>query len=323
MHLRKLLFVLAAALLLAPLRSALAESYPERPVRIINAYAAGGPADIMTRFAASYLQKEMGGSFVVESRPGGNSTIGTQYVAHAAPDGYTLLMAANTHVIIPSLYEVKTYDPIKDFVPLGAFAVADYVLVVNPALPVHTLSELIAYAKSKNGQLTYGSPANGSLNDLAIEYLKQKQGLDIVRVPFTGGGPAVNAVMGGEVSMMVSTMPSALPLIKAGRLTAIAVTGSNRYAGLPDTPTADSTEPGMLARAWYSFLAPAGTPQPIVDKLAAAIAKFIASDEFKTRIEGLGAEPADMDLAAFRQFMRSEQTKWAGVAASANIKFSQ
>jgi tripartite-type tricarboxylate transporter receptor subunit TctC len=321
--LRRRITVLIFFILLGALRPALSDGYPDHVIRIINPYAAGGPADVVARLAAGYLESEVGESLIVENRPGGNSIIGTQYVARAKPDGYTLLLAANTHVVIPSLYKVSTYDPIKDFEPLGVFAFADYVFVTNPSIPADSISTLIAYAKSKPDTLTYGSPGNGSLNDLAIEYLKHKAGLQITRIPFTGGGPAVNAVIGEWVSMMVSSMPGALPLVKAGRLKALAIMGDKPSPDLPGVPTADSTVPGMKARAWYSFVAPAGTPRPVVDKLDKAITALAKNEDFKHRLAALGTETTNMMLAEFKDFMKGEQAKWAGVAAAANIKFSQ
>jgi tripartite-type tricarboxylate transporter receptor subunit TctC len=305
---------LAAALLgLMPL-AALAQDYPRKPVRMIIPYPPGGPTDILGRIVAQNLTEKLGQQVVVENKPGASGMIGADLVAKAPPDGYTLLANASIHVINPSLYKNPTYDAIKDFTPVSLIADVPLVLVVAPELPVKSVKDLIALAKSSSGKLNFASSGNAAAPHLAGEAFKIATGVDMQHVPYKGSGPALTDLMGGQVQLMFDSLPSSISHVKSGKLRAIAVTTGKRSSALPNVPTiAESGVPGFDISTWYGVWAPAGTPKEIVGKLSGEIAKIFKMPDVRERLAGLGAEPVGNSPDEFAAYCRSELAKWAKI----------
>jgi len=315
---RSIAFVVAA---LVGALAAAGEDYPSHPVRIIVPFAAGGPADIYGRFVAQQLQQALGQPFVIEDRPGGGSVIGTDAVAKAAPDGYTLLMMSNTHTTNESLLPNKPYDLMRDFVPVAPINYSDLVMVVHPSVPANSLQEFIALAKSKPGKLNYASSGPGTPYHMAGELFKAMAGVDIVHVPYKGSSGARTDIMGGQVQMMFDAIPSMAPNVRAGKVRALGTTGKIRSTVLPEVPTvSEAGVSGYEAVIWLGIMAPAGTPQPIVDKLNAAIWKFVDRAEVKQSWATQGAIPLVMTPAQFGQFLRADIAKWAKVVQISGAK---
>src|SRR4030095_5020494 len=275
--------------LVSPL--ACAQTYPTKPIRLVVPFPPGGATDILARDVAQKLSDAWGQSFVVDNRPGAGGNIGSELVAKAAPDGYTLEMGTvGTHAINASLYAKMPYDHVKDFVPVILVAGVPNVLVVNPSVPVNSVAELIAYAKANPGKLNFASSGNGTSIHLSGELFKVMAGVQITHVPYKGSAPALQDLLGGQVQLMFDNLPPSLPQIKAGKLKALAVTSTTRAAALPDVPTmAESGLPGFEASSWFGVLAPAGTPPAIVAKLNAEIGKWLASPEAKEKLAKQGA----------------------------------
>jgi tripartite-type tricarboxylate transporter receptor subunit TctC len=311
--------LLGLSLLSAP---ATAQSeYPSRPVRIVVPSSPGGGTDILARVLADHLARSMGGQFFVENRPGAGQMIGIESVARAAPDGYTLLMAASTLAINPAMYKKVSYDAVRDFAPITQVASLPNVLVVHPSLPVNSLGELIALAKQKPGQLTYASAGIGTSPHMGVELLKSMAGIDLVHVPFRGTGPAVTEVLSGRVPIGLPNTLSAKPLIDGGQFRALAVTGAKRAEGLPNIPTvAEAGVPNYEALQWYGLLAPAGTSADIVGRLHKEIAQALGRPEIQERLATDGAEAVGSTPSAFAQLIKDELEKWAKVARDANIQ---
>jgi tripartite-type tricarboxylate transporter receptor subunit TctC len=299
-----------------------AQDYPTKPIRLVVPFAAGGATDVLARLVGERLTASLGQQVVVDNRPGAGGNIGSDLVARAEPDGYTILMGAvGTHAINPSLYPKMPYDPVKDFAPVTLVASVPNVLVVNPEVPAKSVQELIDLAKAKPGELNFASSGNGTSIHLSGELFKAMTGTDIVHVPYKGSGPAVTDLLGGQVQMMFDNMPSSLPHVKAGKLRALGVTSAKRSPALPEVPTiAEAGVPGYDATSWFGILAPAGTPEPVVTRLQGAIVQALGEPEMRQRMADLGAEPVGDTPAEFGQFITAELAKWAKVVNDAGVK---
>jgi len=300
---------------------AFAQNYPVRPIRMIVAYPPGGGTDIVGRMMAQKLGENLGQTVVVDNRGGATGNIGTELAARATPDGYTLLMGnVAPNAINVSLFKKLPFDPVKDFAPVSLVAVTPNILVGQPSLPVKTVKDLVALAKAKPGALNFPSAGVGSSSHLAGEMLKTLAGIDMVHVPYKGGGPALIALLSGQVQIMFATLPAAMPHVKSGKLRPVAVTTSRRSQALPELPTiAESGVSGYEATTWYGLLAPAGTPKAIVGRLHAEIVKILATDT-RQFLMAQGFEPAGTAPAEFAGYIKSEIAKWGKVIRDAGIK---
>ncbi len=287
-------------------------AYPSKPVRLIAPFSPGGTLDLVARGIANSLSEQLGQTFVVENRAGAAGAIGSEYVARAAPDGYTLLLGATTtHGVNPALNPNLPYDPVKDFVPVSLLATIPHVLVVNPSVPANNLAEFIAYAKAKPG-LAFGSAGNGSPHHLAGELLKSSASIDATHVPYKGAGPALNDVMAGQLAFMSIEITAAAPQIKSGKIRPIAIASSKRAPGA-DVPTfVEAGLPGFEVTAWYAIFAPAGTPKAIVDLLAAECAKALSKGELRERIISVGGVPVGSTSAELDAHVKAELQNGAG-----------
>ena len=305
---------LAAALLCAG-APAVAQTYPTRPVTLVVPYAPGGASDALGRLVAKWLQDKLGQPFVVENRPGAGSAVGADFVARATPDGYTLLLATSTTLAInPALYKKLPYDPITSFTPVGLVANVPFVLVANPATGVKTLKDLVALAKAKPGTLTYGSAGNGSPQHLFMELLKTSTGIDVIHVPYKGSAPAMNDLVGGQISLMVSDLAPALGQIQAGKIIPLGVTTAQRLAGLPDVPTlAEAGIAGYEATAWQGIVGPAGLPPDIVSTLSTQLRAFVADPATAEAFGRIGLQPVSDSPSDFAAYIRAEIGKWGPV----------
>jgi tripartite-type tricarboxylate transporter receptor subunit TctC len=314
----------AAALVIAAMPAfanvASAQEYPARPVRVIIPFPPGGSNDVVGRLIGTHLGERLGKQVIIDNRSGAGGVIGTEAVAKSPPDGYTLLMISLAHAVNPWLYKL-TYDPIKDFAPIGLLAKGPNVLVVHPSLPVKSVKELIALAKQKPGDLQYASAGIGSFQHLGGELFKLTAGVDLLHVPFKGGGPAMIDVVGGHTKVMFSSMVQTVPQIKSGKLRALATGGLERSPVLPDLPTiAEAGVPGYEAVNWWGLVAPAGTAQPIIDRLNREIEVVQKSPEVQKQFANEGAEAVGMKPADFGGFMASEMNKWEKVVKQGGIK---
>lgn len=301
--------------------TARAASYPERPVRIMVPYAAGGATDVIGRLVAQGLTDRLGKSFFVENRGGANGMIGTQAIASSSKDGYNLLVVASSHPIMGALYPSITYDPIKDFVPVALVASTPYVLVVPPSLPVKTLQEFIEYAKKNADQTSYASAGMGTSQHLGVELLKRVAGFDMLHIPYKGSGVARSDLLTGRVQFMLDNIAVVLQLINKGDLRALAVTSKTRTSLLPDVPTvAESGVQNFEIEGWFGLLAPAGTPPDIVKQLNETVNAMLADSSSKALFAPLGAVPLGGTSEAFDAFMSSEKQKWTNIIKEANIR---
>ncbi|WP_354681878.1 tripartite tricarboxylate transporter substrate binding protein [Cupriavidus necator] len=296
-------------------------TYPDRPIRLVVPYPAGGAADTVARTLAAPLGAKLGQTIVVDNRPGASGVIGAGAVAKAAPDGYTLLLDATAHSVNPSLQARLPYDTAKDFAPISLVVLVPNLLVVPPNSPFKSPKDIVAAAKAKPGKLTYASAGPGTAQHLAAELFRQQSGLDLLHVPYKGGAPALSDLMGGQVDMMFSNMAASYPLVAGKKLKVLATTGTKRSAALPDTPTiAESGLPGYQVYEWNGLFAPAGTPQAIVDRLSALTREVLNSPEVSQRLAAIGAEPAGSRPEDFRKFVESETAKWAKVIKQGGIR---
>jgi len=317
------LFLLGvSAFALAAIAGAQAPAYPTKPIRLVVPFPAGGATDILAREVAKHLTDAWGQSVVVDNRPGAGGNIGSELVAKAAPDGYTLEMGTvGTHAINASLYSKMPYDHVRDFVPVILVAGVPNVLEVNPALPVNSVQELIAYAKANPGKLNFASSGSGTSIHLSGELFKVMAGVQMTHVPYKGSAPALQDLIGGQVQLMFDNLPPSLPQIKAGKLRALAVTSSVRAPALPDVPTiAESGLPGFEASSWFGILAPAGTPPAIIAKVNAEVSKWLASPEGKEKLAGIGANAAGGSPEDFTRHIQAETAKWAKVVKESGAK---
>jgi tripartite-type tricarboxylate transporter receptor subunit TctC len=314
---------LASLVGLAAARSATAQAdYPSRPLRVIVPYAPGGQADVVARILGEGLTGILGQSVVVENRTGGGGIIGTQAGAQAKPDGYTLTVGTiATHAIVPVLQPKVPYDHIRDFAPIALLIRQPLILAVNPAVPVNNLDEFLTYAKEGRGPLAFGSSGIGTSLHLAGEMFKLQTGASTMQhIPYRGSGPMMNDLVGGQIQMTFDAPLTTLPFVQAGRVRAIAVTGPERLAAAPDLPAVAEKLPGFNVESWTAFFAPAGTPQPVLDRLNAAVREIWRRDDVQKRLRDLGAEPVAGSAADLASFVASETEKWRGVVRGANVQ---
>ena len=304
---------LATLLLILAASAALAQTWPNRPVRILVGFPAGQATDVLARLSAQRLTDATGQQFFVENRPGASGNIAFEMAARAAPDGYTLLMASSgTAAINPALYGKLPFDMEKDFAPIIMMADVPLFLVVNPTLPVTNVKELIAYAKSRPGKIDYASGGSGLTNHLTMELFKAATGLHLVHIPYKGGPPAITDLIGGQVSLMFETGVGILSHVRSGKLRALAVSRARRTAGAPDLPTvAESGVPGFDATAWISMMAPAATPPAIIARVNAEINKSLGTQEIRERLLALGTDPVGGSAEEFAATLKVEIAKWA------------
>jgi len=295
--------------------------YPVRPVRIVVPSPPGGGTDIIARVLAQYLAKTMGQQFFVENRPGAGNMIGIESVARAAPDGYTLLFAPSTLALNSVLYKKVSYDPVRDFAPITIAATTANVLIVNPGLPVKSLSDLIALAKRQPGELTYGTPGIGTSPHMSMELFKSMAGIDLRHIPYRGTAPAVTDVITGQIAATFANALTAKPQVDAAKVRALAVSGPKRIAALPDVPpVAEAGVPGYAAVQWYALLAPAGTPAEIIPRLHAEATQALKTAEMQEKLAADGAEPVGSTPDELAALIRNELDKWNKVARAANIE---
>ena len=317
--LRQIVALLAGAVI-ASAPAAMADDYPSRAVKIIVPFGAGGPTDVYTRAIAEELRKSLHQPFIMENRPGAGTTIGTDVVAKSQPDGYTLLMVSGTQTVNETLYAHKPYQLMRDLVPIAPLIDTDLVLVVHPSVPAKTPGELLALARAKPGTLNYGSSGPGSNYHMAGELLKNLTGVDIVHVPYKGSTGARNDILSGQIQILFDSVPTMAPQIKAGMVRALGTSGKMRSPILPDVPTmAEAGVPGFNATFWVGFMAPAGTPKPIIDKLHDEITKILRRPDIKQAWEKTGATPIVMTQPEFKSFMETQVAKWADVIKTNHI----
>jgi tripartite-type tricarboxylate transporter receptor subunit TctC len=309
-------------LLVSAAAPAWAQTYPAKPIRLIVPFAAGGPADAGARAIMQKLTETSGIQVVIENRAGAGGTIGADVVAKSAPDGYTLLLGSPGPLsIAPSLYPKLPYDPARQFAPVINAISSAFVTVVHPSLPARNVKDLVALAKARPGQLHFGSAGNGSVLHLAGELFKSAAAVNIAHVPYKGGGPAMIDLLGGQVELMIVDIPLALPHVNAGKLRALAVTGRNRTAILPDMPTVhESGVAGYEVATWSGVLAPAATPQDIVTRLYSELAKVLAAADLRERFAAQAVEIVAMRPDAFAALIRDEIGKWGKVVKAANVR---
>ena len=312
---------LAIMLAIAAATPALAQSYPNRPVKIIVPTPAGGPVDVMARLLANALPASLGQNVIVENRPGAGNTLGSKAAAAAEPDGYTLIVSAASGLIMsPMLYKSAGYDA-SSFAPISLIAETPQVLVAHPSVPFNSVAELVAYAKANPGKLNYSTGGAGTLPHLTAELLKSLSGTDIVHVPYNGGGPALNDVVAGQVQMTFDTLGTSLQFVRAGRLKALAVVGAQRAPELPDVPSMpESGFPTLTTGAWTALLAPLGTPPAIIARLNQAANEALRSTEMKEALARLGAQARGGSAQVLADRLKSEREKWAPIIASLGLK---
>jgi tripartite-type tricarboxylate transporter receptor subunit TctC len=305
----------AAAALGAVHASAAPAEFPARPIRFIVPNAAGGSTDLVARTVAQKVGEGMGQQIVIDNRPGSGGIIGTELVAKAQPDGYTLLMGTIGNLAIsPHLYRRLAYDPIRDFAPVTQLASAAYMLVVHPSVPAKSVAELVALAKSRPSQLNYASAGSGTGSHLSAELFRSVAGIAVVHVPYKGGTPAITDVIAGQVQMMLNGIPSSMPHLKAGRIRALAVTTAARSPAAPELPTmAEAGYPGAESTSWTGVLAPAGTPVRVVARLNSEFVRALRAPEASARLSADGAVPVGSSAAEFASYLRSELAKWGQV----------
>ena len=314
-------FLALAGIAAAPLpRPAVAQAYPARPVRVIVPVAAGGANDTTARLFAQKLSESLGQQFYVENLPGAGGNLGIAAAARAPADGYTLLAGGGNFVINPSLYAKIPYDPVKDFTAVSLMCSSPHVLAVHPSVPASTVKEFIALVKARPGTLSYGSAGRGTPAHLAGEMFKLAFGLDIIHVPFTGGGPAITSTLGGHTPAIMSALPTGAPYIKAGNLRALAMMSGKRSSLLPDVPTmGEATGTELEADIVTGIVAPTGTPREVVDVLHRAIANVIAPADFRERLAALGFDPVASTAEQFSEWIKAEIAKWGKVIRDGNI----
>lgn len=312
---------LALALAFVPAASSRADDYPSKPIRIVVPFAAGGGTDLIARLIAARIEAAWRQPAIVDNRPGAGGNIGTTQVARAATDGHTLLVTINSHAVNASLYQSPGYHPVDDFVAVSMIALAPNILAVHPSVPARTVRELVALAKSRPGQLTYGSGGTGVPSHLAGELLKAITGVALTHVPYKGIGPAVNDLLGGHVSMVFAAVPNVIQHARSGSLRAVAVTSLDRTPLAPELPTiAESGLPGFEVVSWFGMLAPGGTPADIVRRLNGEIAAAIGSADVSHRLLALGVQPRAMDSAEFAAYIAKDWAFWDRMIRAAGIR---
>lgn len=311
--------LLAVAAMLAcsaalPLQAQTSGNWPNKPIKLVVGYAAGGATDVLARLVAVKLGESLGQSVIVDNRAGANSNVGASIVAHAPADGYTLFMFSIANTINATLYDKLDYDPQKDFAPIGLVAKVPNIMVVNPSLPIRSVADYVKYAKESKDGITFASSGSGSSIHLSGEMFKMYAKLNMLHVPYKGSAPAVTDLIGGQVQSMFDNAPSALPHVKGGRLRAIAVTSATRSPLLPDVPTiAESGFPDFDVQSWFGLTAPAATPKPIVERLNAELQKVLAMEDVQKRLFELGASRAPGTSADMGAFIAAEVKRWREV----------
>jgi tripartite-type tricarboxylate transporter receptor subunit TctC len=323
MFVRALTATLAGLLLsLSPPLFAAEQGYPSKPIRLVVPFPAGGPLDAVARAIGQKLSIAWGQPVIIDNRPGAGGNIGADLVAKSAPDGYTILEGAlSTHAVNVSLYSKMPYDPIKDFAPITLVAVTPNVLVVNPSVPANSVAELIRYAKANPGKLAFGSGSNGSAGHLAGELFKTEAHVDMVHVPYKGGAPAMQDLLGGQIQLMFDNLANSMPQVRAGKLKALAVTTAKRSPLVPDLPTlAEAGLPGFDIYTWWGFMAPAGTPKEIIAKWNAEVTRILNTPEMQASFAQQGAEPAPTTPEQFTALIQGEIPKYAKIIKMSGAK---
>ena len=319
---RNTLLVLALLPCFALFAPAQAQTYPTKPIRLIVPYPPGGGNDTIARLLAAKINESWGQQLIVDNRPGAGTTIGTAMAAHAAPDGYTIVMSSvATHAMAPQLYANPGYDPLKDFAPVTLLATTPMLMAISAGAPYKTLSELISAAKAAPGKLSYASGGNGTPPHLAAAIFTEKTGVQMVHVPYKGSGPALVDVMAGQVTTIIDTAASATPHVRSGKMRGIAITGKRRWPDLPEVPT--FAEGGLAdydASAWYSIHAPAGTPAAIINKLNVELVRIVNLPDIKERFRQMSAEAVGNTPQEFDVFVKAEIAKWGKVIKSLNLR---
>ncbi len=317
---RRRALALAGLLTLAALPAAAQADYPRKPIHLVVGFPPGGPADLVARVIGERLAQALGQPVLVENRPGASQNIAGEYVAKAAPDGYTLLMGSTAISVNHHLYKGMRFDAFGDLVPVGTAARTPLVVVVNPKLPAHSMKELVALAKAQPGRINYGSGVVGSTTHLAVEAFRTQAGIAVNNIPYQGAGPMLTDLIGGQVSFAFDTMVTSMPQVKGGKLRALAVTSATRSPSAPDLPTvAESGYPGFEAIGWFGILAPKGTPGPIVAKLNATLQQVLAKPEVVQRIAVAGGDVLPGSPQAMAALMRGESDKWGAVVRRLGI----
>ena len=314
-----LLLIAAAA---ATLPAYAAQAYPSRPIRVVVPFAPAGINDVIARILGQKLGENLGATIVVDNRAGAGGTVGSAIVAQAPADGYTLLFSSSSTIAVsPALYKNLPYDPIRNFSPITQVASVGSVLIVHPSLPVKTTKDLIAHAKANPAKLNYGSAGVGASQHLASELFKTMAGVDMVHVPYKGGGPALADLVAGQISVMIELLPTATPFIKTNRVRALAVSTPKRSPVFPELPTiSESALPGYDLTIWVGLLAPGGTPRPIVERLSKAVLTVLNTPEMRERLAGQGAEPVGDRPDEFAAYIKTELTRWAAVVKASGAK---
>ena len=306
---------LACALTLAAAGLAMAQdSYPNKPVTVIVPQAAGGANDVIARVLAQKLTEQLGKNFIVDNRVGAGGNVGTVVAAHAKADGYTLMITADSSMVInPALYKSTGFDPVRDFEPIGTLATAGYVLVANPLFPANNTAELIALAKQQPGKINIGSAGNGTLNHLIGEMLGKAADIEMVHVPYKGSAAAVADLVSGQIQVSVQSLPSSIAFIRSGKVKVLGVVNPKRLPAIPDAPTIGETVKGFGATPWYGMFAPAGTPKAILAQLNAEIAKALESKDVQERLAAVGCEPFKSTPEQFAALVRDDLPRWAKI----------
>jgi len=317
---RALLIAAAATLSGAGIAHASTAAYPTKPIRLVVPFAAGGTTSILARLLADRMGQSLGQPVVVDNRPGAGGNVGMEVVAKSEPDGYTLLMGPIGLAINPALYAKMPFDPIKDLTPIGRYAGVPNLLVVHPSVPAANVKELVAYAKAHPGKLNYASNGNGTSSHLAAEMLKSAAGVELTHVPYKGGGPAMQDLIGGQVQMLFDQMPAVLPQVESGRVRALGVSSMQRSAAAKEIPAISETLPGFDMTVWFGFLAPAGTPKDVVNKLNGEMRKAIDAPDFQAQLAKMGVTPMPSSPEEFRSFIASETQRWAQVVKTSGAK---
>lgn len=306
--------MLCTTLLSGGIAHANSDTYPDRAVTIVVPFGAGGTTSTLARLMADQLSQNMGKTFIVDNKPGAGGNIGMDHVARSKPDGYTLLMGPIGLAINPAIYPSLSFDPLTDFVPISLYGGVANILAISPSLPIKSLDDLIAYAKENPGQLTQGSSGNGSSSHLAGEMLRSQTGIDFVHVPYRGGAQAMQDLLSGQISMLFDQVPAVLPHVRSGKALALGVSTQERSSGSPDIPTlAEQGLPNFDVNVWFGFLAPKGTPEPIVQKLNTHIVKILKDPEFITRMTSMGVDTMPSTPEEFQAYLEAETQRWAKV----------
>lgn len=319
---RMLIRLAAAMALVLASSAAFAQAWPSKPIRLVVCYPPGGVTDVIARLVAQPLSEALGQTIVVENKPGANGMIGSEIVAGSAPDGYTLLMYVDGNTVLPSIMKKMPFEPLKAFAPITVLGRGSHVIVAHPTLPVHSLAELIAYARKRPGELSYASPGLASPQSLSMEAIKKASGIDIVHVPYKGGGQAIADVASGQVKLGVLGMAPALPHIKSGKLVPLAVTGGKRSPLLPNVPTvAEAALPGFETVQWQGMAAPAGTPTAVIARLHDELVRIMATPAVVERLSSIGMDNSTSPTPEdFRRLIESDLARWPAVVKAAGIE---